>query len=188
MNVYDFDGTLYKGDSSKDFILFLIRKKPSLIFKMPNIMLKFFAYSNDKKRAKEIAFSILKYVNAELYLEEFWNKYFSKKIVTWYKSMAKSYDMIISASPEFLLEPACRRLNIKSLIGTRMAVKSGAIYGENCKGEEKVRRLQERKIYEIDQFYSDSFDDQPLANIAKQAFLVMPDGTFLNWPKAIGKK
>ena len=33
MNVYDFDGTIYDGDSSVDFWLYSIRKKPSVFLK-----------------------------------------------------------------------------------------------------------------------------------------------------------
>lgn len=31
MNVYDFDGTVYRGDSTVDFWLFCLRKKPGLV-------------------------------------------------------------------------------------------------------------------------------------------------------------
>ena len=33
MNVYDFDGTIYDGDSSIDFYLFCIKRKPSILFR-----------------------------------------------------------------------------------------------------------------------------------------------------------
>lgn len=35
MNVYDFDNTIYDGDSSIDFYFFVLRKKPSIIFLLP---------------------------------------------------------------------------------------------------------------------------------------------------------
>ena len=46
----------------------------------------------------------------------------------------------------------------------------------NCHGEEKVRRF--REVYgdaQIDEFYSDSLHDTPLAKEAKRAFLVKKD-------------
>ena len=52
-------------------------------------------------------------------------------------------------------------------------MKTGKFTGENCKGQEKVKRF--RKKYGnavIDDFYSDSLSDLPLARIAKRAFLV----------------
>jgi phosphoserine phosphatase len=45
--------------------------------------------------------------------------------------------------------------------------------GENCRGQEKVRRLEsEYNVNHIDSFYSDSHSDRPLAGIADKAYLV----------------
>ena len=50
---------------------------------------------------------------------------------------------------------------------------TGETEGENCHGEEKVRRLHEAfPEVEIAEFYSDSQSDAPLARIADKAFLV----------------
>ena len=35
MNVYDFDGTIYNGDSTRDFVFYLIKKYPRMIRYMP---------------------------------------------------------------------------------------------------------------------------------------------------------
>ena len=81
--------------------------------------------------------------------------------------------MIISASPEFLLAPICRKLGIKHLIASKVDSKSGKYSGINCHGKEKVRRFCEKfKDGEVDEFYSDSLSDTPLAEISKKAFLV----------------
>ena len=60
--------------------------------------------------------------------------------------------------------------------------KTGKTIGLNCHGEEKVRRF--REVYgdaQIDEFYSDSLHDTPLAKEAKRAFLVKKD-EILPWP------
>ena len=81
--------------------------------------------------------------------------------------------MIISASPEFLLAPICKKLEIKHLIASKVDSKSGKYSGVNCHGKEKVRRFYEEfSDGEIDKFYSDSFSDTPMAEISKKAFLV----------------
>ena len=90
--------------------------------------------------------------------------------------------MIISASPEFLLQPMTDRLGVR-LIATRMNPYSGQIKGRNCHDEEKVRRFLE--LYpadSIDCFYSDSLCDSPMAALAKKAFLV-DDGELYPWPE-----
>ncbi|MGL4999903.1 MAG: hypothetical protein ACRC5T_13150, partial [Cetobacterium sp.] len=47
------------------------------------------------------------------------------------------------------------------------------IIGENCKGNQKIIDLNKHiKNYDIQNFYSDSYSDLPLFNIAKNKFLV----------------
>ena len=72
----------------------------------------------------------------------------------------------------FLLRPVCGRLGV-SLIATEVDPASGRFSGRNCSGEEKVRRF--RREYpdgNIDEFYTDSKKDLPLAAIAGRAYLV----------------
>lgn len=35
MNVYDFDGTIYNGDSTIDFFLYALKRKPSILLHIP---------------------------------------------------------------------------------------------------------------------------------------------------------
>ena len=44
MNVYDFDGTIYDGDSTVDFFLFVLKKKPSLLLNVPRQAFGFVLY------------------------------------------------------------------------------------------------------------------------------------------------
>ena len=61
--------------------------------------------------------------------------------------------------------------------------KTGKHTGLNCHGEEKVKRFYQMfPNAEIDEFYSDSLSDTPLALEAKRAFLVKGD-QILDWPK-----
>ena len=54
-----------------------------------------------------------------------------------------------------------------------MNQRTGKIIGENCRGEEKVKRFRELyKDQQIDQFYSDSKSDTPLKKLAVIAYLV----------------
>ena len=174
MNVYDFDKTIYDGDSSFDFCLFCIRKKPSLLKFFPTQIfgcIKFALGKTDLTQLKESLFSFLCGIeNVNALVKEFWDKN-EKRIKKWY--IKKDDDVIISASPEFLLVEICRRLGIKSLIATKMDEKMGKISGKNCKGEEKVARFsQGYELSAIDKFYSDSLSDLPLARLARKAYLV----------------
>jgi phosphatidylglycerophosphatase C len=55
--------------------------------------------------------------------------------------------VIVTATPEIVVAPIARGLGADLLIGTRLAFDgadrfTGAFEGENCRGPEKVRRLQ----------------------------------------------
>lgn len=184
MNIYDFDGTIYKGDSSIDFFLYCLQKNPKIIkciFKQAGGFLKYKQKKISKNEFKEAFFCYLQHIDVEKMLEGFWNEHESK-IFDWYKEQQREDDIIISASPEFQLRPICERLGIKHLIATKTNPKTGLFDGDNCHGAEKVRRLQEELgVTHCDNFYSDAQSDAPLAKIADNAFLVKSDGSREPW-------
>ena len=134
MNVYDFDGTIYDGDSSVDFWLYSIRKKPSVFLKcLPELFCGALLYGLKripKEKWKEHFFSFLRYLPADdTRVTRFWEQH-TGKIKKWYLDQKQ----------------------------------------ENS---EKVRRF--RREYPdafIDEFYTDSKKDLPLASIAGKAYFV----------------
>ena len=183
MNVYDFDGTIYRGDSSIDFFRFIIRKKPATIKRLPGIIKGSLQYAFgkiDKKAFKERFFSFLDMIDGEAYAERFWNEH-PDRICNWYRMQQQEDDVVISASPEFLLAPACRKLGIRNLIASDVDIRTGKFRSDNCKGEEKVRRFREKYPDEkIERFYSDSESDLPLAKEAEKAFMIR-NGIIREW-------
>ena len=178
MNVYDFDGTIYKGDSSVDFTRFCIGKNKKCWRAIPKIIAAGIRYALKRistKEFKEVFFSYLKHLDptdVDSLISEFWKTH-RCKIAAWYDKKRNADDLVISASPKFLLEPIIRSLGINNLIATEMDKNSGVIEGENCKGAEKVRRLKEEYVSaQIDCFYSDSILDKPLAEMANKAYFV----------------
>ena len=173
MNVYDFDKTIYDGDASLDFWKFSIKKQPTLIRYLPYQIFSAVLFKIkilNRKQFKEHFFIFLKSIHS-LDLTRFWDQN-QDKIKTWYFNQKKPDDLIISASPEFILKEITKRLQVK-LISTKMNQRTGKIIGENCRGEEKVKRFRELyKDQQIDQFYSDSESDTPLKKLAVIAYLV----------------
>ena len=113
-------------------------------------------------------------------MEAFWETHI-RKIKPFYPAQQREDDVIISASPLFLLQPACDRLGIRCLMASNVDPHTGVYDGINCHGEEKVRRFREKYgNCEIDEFYSDSYSDTPLAKVAKKAFIVKGD-TLTEW-------
>ena len=141
MNIYDFDGTIYSGDSTFDFYFYALGKKPSLARFWPKQAVAFGLYAMkkiNKTQMKERFYAFLTGVDAEAMLEDYWDTH-EKNIFPYYREQQREDDIIISASPEFLLKPICKRLGIKYLMASRVDPKTGKTEGLNCWGEEKSR-------------------------------------------------
>ena len=82
-------------------------------------------------------------------------------------------DIIISASPEFLLKPIAEKLEVMYLIASKVNKKNGKFTGLNCHGKEKVKRLNKKyEDIKVMEAYSDSLSDIPILKLAKKAFIV----------------
>lgn len=186
MNVYDFDKTIYDGDSTVHFVLFCLKKQPSLICYLPTIVgnaLLMALKLRTKTKAKQQFYRFFRDINdIDAYIAEFWRKHLSG-IKPWYKELQREDDLVISASPLFLVEPACREIGITQVMASDVDQRTGLYAGLNCHGEEKVRRFYARYPGgRIEEFYSDSLSDTPLARIAEHSFLVKGND-LMPWPE-----
>ena len=187
MNVYDFDKTIYDGDSTVDFVLYCLKRQPSLIRFFPGTGIGFLRYALKqwhKTQAKEYLYRMFQGIDdIDALLSDFWeiNK---RKIKPWYaEKLQREDDVVITASPEFTVAPICETLGIKTCMGSIVDKKTGKYSGPNCDNAEKVRRFYERfPDGVIEEFYSDSLIDTPLARVAETAFLVKGDD-LLPWPE-----
>lgn len=176
VNVYDFDHTIYDGDASFDFILYCLLRYPKAWRFLPLQFIAVVRYALgqwSRKQVKQAAFSFLRVLpDTESTVATFWHTH-SQKIKPWYRQQKQASDLIISASPAFLLQPIAHELGIAAPIATIMDPKTGMISGENCRAAEKVARL---RTYDpeltIASCYSDSRSDAPLLKLATNAYLV----------------
>lgn len=173
MNVYDFDKTIYPVDSTAQFYTWCLRRYPACRRTLGWTAWAFFcmgARLKPKTRCKEIFYRFLRYVPAEA-PELFWREHLPA-IQPWYLAQRREDDLVISASPEFLLAPAAKALGF-SLIASRVEQDTGLYHGENCHGREKVRRFHESfGNAPVEGFWSDSRSDAPMAALAAHAHLV----------------
>ena len=136
MNVYDFDKTIYGGDSTADFYLFSLKRHKKILLLAPSLLgafLKFYLFRKGSKTDfKQVMYRFLRNCDIDRDVKDFWAK---------------------------------NRAKIKQYYG---------IYdGINCHGKEKVRRFYEMfPNGKIEEFYSDSYSDTPLAEIAEKAYIV----------------
>lgn len=179
MNCYDFDKTIYDGDSTRDFYLFCLKRHKKIAKTFPLLIKAFTKFyvlkKGNKTEFKEKMYKFLLYIDIKKDLPDFWESH-KKNVKGWYYNQQKADDIIISASPEFLLEPICKEIGINHLIASRVNPETGIYNGINCHGKEKVKRFYE--IFpngKIQEFYSDSYSDSPLAEISQNAFIVKGD-------------
>ena len=175
-NAYDFDKTIYDGDTTAGYYWYCVRRRPFLILCLPAIglghMLRICGVKREK--CKRFYYCFFRFAKDPVqWAEAFWDKEMGK-IKPWYLAQKQKSDIVLTESPEFLIAPIMRRLGIERYFATEMDPKTAVHKTLCCRGEEKVRRLRERyPDVCIEEFYSDSQADAPMARVAKRSFLIV---------------
>ncbi len=179
MNVYDFDNTVYDGESIVDFYFFLLKKDFRLIKLLPKVMNVLIKYKRCMISEKELISEAEKYArlmfqnikDLDSLVIEFWDKNMHK-IKAFYLRQKKDDDVILSANASFLLEEITRRLEVKMLICSKVDVKTGKI-SRLCFGKNKIKCFFDAfPEGEIESFYTDSLNDSPMFAFAKKSYIV----------------
>ena len=186
MNVFDFDKTLYDGDCTVDFYLFCLRRHPGLLRILPKQILGAIGFTLGRiprDGFKERFYAFLPLIDDPVAeVEAFWQRNI-RKMKPAVMRLAHEGDLVISASPAFLLAPPCEEHGW-SLIASRVNPHTGRVQGANCRGSEKVARFKEAYPSQVIQaFYSDSLSDAPMASIAQKSYLVKGDEV-AEWPSS----
>ena len=180
MNAYDFDNTIYSGESIFDFFKFCLTKDVKLFLYFPKALFRLIEYklnilSIDKlyKTAEQIINSFMKrnqYKIDEL-VSEFWNKNRDKLKPNFLK-MLKPDDLIITGCPSFLINYVKDELNVDNIISSEYNFETNKIE-YICLGENKVKAFNQKfKDVKIDKFYTDSLADIPFMEYANEVYLV----------------
>lgn len=186
MNIYDFDKTIFYPDSSATFFRYCMRTIPFAVLPtLPRAAAAALRYRAGRLGAKELKEQLFSFLAAvgdiDALVADFWQKN-ERRIGDWYLRQKREDDLIISASPRFLLAPVCEKLGA-ALIATEMDPRTGRITGENCHDVEKPKRFYEAyPDAHVDRFYSDNLSDAPMAELADEAFLVTKH-RLSPWPK-----
>ena len=179
MKVFDFDNTLYRGESSVDLALYMIKNNKRIILYLPKIFINLIKYKlciADKKKMVAAVNDFLKDAllsKNEIYnsVNGFWDKN-KHKLDRKMLDRIKSDDVVITAGPDFLIN------GIRDLIGTEHIICS-SIDPDKMKvrylnfGENKVKGF--KAMYgekRIDRFYTDSYNDKALMDISDKVFIV----------------
>ena len=192
LSVYDFDKTIYNGETLNDFYRFYLIKKPWKIYTVIFQLWYFLLYVLKIINLEKLKENFLRFLNGEntgelkKLIREFWEKKESK-INPWVKDEIlknkKETEILvaISASPTFLIIDRLRLMGFDVVIGTDFLFEStkfhSHITSKNCKNYEKVKRLdkwaEDNNIqYDIVNFYSDSIADKPLFDLAEHKYWI----------------
>ncbi len=173
MNVYDFDETVFKGDTEVYFFNYMFRRIGAFPWKLNY---RFYEWISNHKmmrktKAREKCYRILRAVDdIDAVLEDFWDEH-EKYLLDWYLKAKRPDDVIASGTPAFLMIPIVKRLGLTELIATDMDKHTGKVNGNYVVLQEKVTEFRKKFPGQtIDNFYSDSWTDHFLAEIAVHAY------------------
>lgn len=179
MNAYDFDNTIYRGESILDLFFFYMKKNPSMARYLPMMLAGLVKYKLRMITIEQLLEAYSLFAEKFFYglesfqddMVEFWDKHMHK-IKPFYYAQREDDDLIITASAEIFLRELFQRLDIKNYIGTEIDEQTAKIVFL-CFRANKIEAF--RKRYPdavIDNFYTDSLNDKPLMDLSTKVFLV----------------
>ncbi len=195
--LFDFDGTLCKGDSIIQLCQFARKRRlcthkqlmggigAAILFKLGKMTIeqakqKALIWMKGRSEIEMTAF-------AQLFcLEVLAPRFFPDGIAQLQKEQKEGATvLLITASPSFYLTPLKDMLGVADVIGTRMDVDESGLYtslvGDNCRGLQKPLRLAEylaakgdRLDYDTSTAYGNSTGDLPMMELCKSKVAVKP--------------
>ena len=189
--IFDIDGTLIDCDSMFKLMIYTFKNVPQYRIKCAIFFVKLITYCIgiiDTKQIKEEAFRCLNYLDEEEiknFTEGLIQHYLLEEAYNMMKDLKKDGYMIvlISASPICYMKYFKQLEEVDEVLGTVMKKRgsryTNKIIGENCKGKEKVRRIEEwinERNLKINLFetraFSDSMSDIPILEWANKGYIV----------------
>jgi phosphoserine phosphatase len=186
--VFDLNGTFYNEKSKDEFYKFILTKQPRKVgafFGMAYYQLLMKFHQIGQTEFKENFFNYLDKIpprQVEAYAEEFWKKefpdQFNQELLTHFKNLKKAGVQLFCATGalELYVKPLSGLFPVDGIAGTKVKYENETylVEGEACKGEEKLRRIDEHyrgRPYRIIEAYSDS--KEAILDKADKSFLVV---------------
>ncbi len=193
--IFDIDYTITKKETLMELFKYVIKKDKKNLRFLPRAIYCGIMYAigiYDERKVKE---TFLRFIDGikeeelaelvkEFYDERLKNILYDDALKMMKKLKNEGYDIyLISASPEFYVNEFYNIKEVDKVIGTKFGFENGTfvrkMVGNNCKREEKVRRLKEvlkdEKI-EVDfkesYMFSDSLSDKPLLDLVGKPYLI----------------
>lgn len=177
MRAFDFDGTIYNGESVFDFYLFSIKYNPKVIKYVPVVVFNLVKYKLGKTTMEDLESAVKKYAfdyltafdNREELVSAFWDAHMHK-IKSWYQP--REDDVIITASFNLIIDEFCKRFGIKNCICSHVDTDNMTIDCLNFRDNKRKTFVELYKDKTIDEFYTDNMVDKPMIDLAERAYFV----------------
>jgi HAD superfamily hydrolase (TIGR01490 family) len=201
--IFDLDNTLIKGNCSFKYYSFLNKKKIFSYKDLFNVLkyaVKYLYFNLSPTELHQYVFSgFLKgrqFNEIFSYVDEFLDRFLDESInpnVLEFVEQAESQNdrvIVLSNSPQYLVEPIARKLNIKECFGTtynldannRFVSISNIMDGKaKAKYTSNLSEGIDKKIA-----FTDSIWDRPLLEVADECYVVNPDNKLSTLAKAKG--
>jgi HAD superfamily hydrolase (TIGR01490 family) len=190
--LFDFDGTLIHGDSLTGLLGFILRRHPQAAGELLGLAMagsRFVMGQLTRAGLKERALAVLKHVppaQRASFFEAFRQEWLSPRLlapglqrIAWHREQGHQLFMV-SASVDLYLRPLAANLGFDHLVCTLAALDpSPRLVSQNCRGEEKVRRVLEDPSarglrWDESWAYGDSLSDLPLLQRCAHPVAVRP--------------
>ena len=179
MNVFDFDNTLYHGESAVDFAFFMIHKNQKIILWIPTILWNLLKYKLCLVTREEMERIINKFLKVLIQDEEnlrcqvrlFWENH-DKKLDQEMLKLVSAEDVILTAGPDFLLNEISNQLGTSHIQSSKVDLRKKNIIYLNFRSNKVKRFYENYGNAVIEKFYTDSYNDKALMEISESVFLV----------------
>lgn len=181
MRVFDFDGTIYDGESLFDLYLFSAKYNPKVLRYIAPVLRYAIKYKLGRATFDQMEYGVGKLCHGylselaeSLEFEELVNAFWDqnmKLIKPWYEP--REDDVILTASFDITVGEACRRLGVQHLVSSTI---DGNTLNVNYLNFNTNKPKRFRELYgdnvRVDEFYTDSRFDQPMIDMARRAYMV----------------
>lgn len=193
--IFDIDYTITRKETLMEFFKYLVSKDIKNIKFLPRALYSGLMYGikvYDEKRVKEYFLKFIENIDEKelaILTKSFYDERLSTILYEDAVNMIKKLKnegymvILISASPEFYIKEFYAIKEVDLIIGTKFIFENGKFVrkmsGNNCKGEEKVKRLEkvlkEKNIkadFKNSYMFSDSLSDKPLLDLVGNPYLI----------------
>ena len=193
--IFDIDYTITRKETLMEFFKYLVSKDIKNIKFLPRALYSGLMYGikvYDEKRVKECFLKFIENIDEKelaILTKSFYDERLSTILYEDAVNMIKKLKnegymvILISASPEFYIKEFYAIKEVDLIIGTKFIFENGKFVrkmsGNNCKGEEKVKRLEkvlkEKNIkadFKKSYMFSDSLSDKPLLDLVGNPYLI----------------